>query len=153
MTGSASQIALISPPASPPAPPGVTGGLRTLLRLEGLAAGLAALALYAHADFTCFSWPLFALLGLAPDFAMLGYLVAGPRTGALAYNAAHSYVLALALTLAGHLTGSAATTAAGLIWLAHVGFDRALGYGLKYPTGFHDTHLGRLGPLGRIGRR
>jgi hypothetical protein len=75
---------------------------------------------------------------------MLGYL-AGPRAGALIYNAAHSYVLALILTLAGHLTGSAATAAAGLIFIAHIGFDRALGYGLKYPSGFHDTHLGRLG--------
>ena len=32
-----------------------------------------------------------------------------------------------------------------LIWAAHIGFDRALGYGLKYPTSFGETHLGRIG--------
>jgi hypothetical protein len=31
-----------------------------------------------------------------------------------------------------------------LIWLAHIGMDRMLGYGLKYSGGFKDTHLGRL---------
>jgi hypothetical protein len=35
-----------------------------------------------------------------------------------------------------------------LIWIGHIGFDRVLGYGLKYPTAFRDTHLGQLG-LGR----
>jgi len=123
------------------AAPAVGASVRTLLRLEGLAAGAAALALYAHASF---SWPLFALLILAPDLAMLAYL-AGPRAGALGYNAAHTYVPALALTLAGFLGGVPAVTAAGLIWVAHIGFDRALGYGLKYPTAFRDTHLGRVG--------
>jgi len=137
MTGTVYEIALPLP--------AVTGGVRTLLRLEGLTAGCAALALYADAGF---SWAMFALLILAPDLAMLGY-VAGPRAGALTYNAAHSCVLALATALAGHLSGSAAVTAVGLIWLAHIGFDRALGYGLKYPSGFHDTHLGRIGRIGR----
>jgi hypothetical protein len=28
-----------------------------------------------------------------------------------------------------------------LIWLAHIGLDRMLGYGLKYPTEFKDTHM------------
>ena len=45
--------------------------------------------------------------------------------------------------LAGFLVGVPAAAAGGLIWIAHIGFDRALGYGLKYPTGFGDTHLGR----------
>jgi hypothetical protein len=31
------------------------------------------------------------------------------------------------------------------IWIAHIGFDRALGYGLKYGSGFTHTHLGRIG--------
>ena len=35
--------------------------------------------------------------------------------------------------------------ALALIWIAHIGLDRALGYGLKYATGFGDTHLGRIG--------
>ena len=91
-----------------------------------------------------FSWPAFALLFLAPDLAMLAYL-AGPRAGAIAYNLVHTYALALALMLAGFLVGVPAAAAGGLIWIAHIGFDRALGYGLKYPTGFGDTHLGRSG--------
>jgi hypothetical protein len=56
-----------------------------------------------------------------------------------------TYALALALTLVGFFVGVPAAAAGGLIWIAHIGFDRALGYGLKYPTGFGDTHLGRIG--------
>jgi uncharacterized protein DUF4260 len=135
-----------SPPIEPCAPLAptrglVSGGVRTLLRLEGFAAFAAAFAFYEQAKF---SWPAFALFFLAPDLAMLAYL-AGPRAGAIAYNVAHTYALALALTLVGFFAGLPAATAGGLIWIAHIGFDRALGYGLKYPTGFGDTHLGRIG--------
>jgi len=119
----------------------VTGGVRGALRLEAFAAFAAATAIYA---WNGFSWPGFALLFLAPDLAMLAYFV-GPRAGALAYNLAHSIALALALTLAGFFSGLAIAAAGGLIWIAHIGIDRALGYGLKYPTGFHDTHLGQIG--------
>jgi hypothetical protein len=112
-----------------------------LLRLEGFAAFAAAVAFYAQARF---SWPVAAFFFLAPDLAMLAYL-AGPRAGAIAYNLAHTYALALALTLAGFLGGVPAAAAGGLIWIAHIGFDRALGYGLKYSSGFGDTHLGRIG--------
>jgi uncharacterized protein DUF4260 len=75
---------------------------------------------------------------------MLAYL-AGPRAGAIAYNLAHTYVLAAALTLAGFFAGAPIAAAGGLIWIAHIGFDRALGYGLKYSSAFGDTHLGRIG--------
>ena len=119
----------------------VLGSVRALLRLEGFAALAAAAAIYAQAGF---SWPAFALFFLAPDLAMLGYL-AGPRAGAVAYNLAHTYTFGLALTVAGFFSGVPAAMAGGLIWIAHIGFDRALGYGLKYPTGFGDTHLGRIG--------
>jgi Domain of unknown function (DUF4260) len=119
----------------------VSGGVRLLLRLEGLAALAVSLALCAHAGY---SWPVFALFLLAPDLSMLGYL-AGPRAGAAAYNLFHTYVLALALTLAGFFGALPALTAAGLILIAHIGLDRALGYGLKYSTAFGDTHLGRSG--------
>jgi hypothetical protein len=135
-----SQIGSRASPA--PAPGFASGGVRTLLRLEGFAAFAAALGFYAYAGF---SWPAFALFFLAPDLAMLAYLAGGPRAGAIVYNFAHTYALALALALAGFLGGVPAATAAGLIWIAHIGFDRALGYGLKYPTGFGDTHLGRIG--------
>ena len=89
-------------------------------------------------------WPAFALFFLAPDLAMLAYLF-GPRAGALGYNLAHTYAFALLLALAGFFAGVPIAAAGGLIWAAHIGFDRALGYGLKYPTGFGDTHLGRAG--------
>jgi uncharacterized protein DUF4260 len=115
------------------------GGVRVLLRLEGFAAFAAALALYGHAGF---SWPVFALLFLAPDLSMLAYL-GGSRMGAVGYNLAHTYAPALGLTLVGYLGGLPTVTAVGLVWIAHIGFDRALGYGLKYSTAFGDTHLGR----------
>jgi hypothetical protein len=31
------------------------------------------------------------------------------------------------------------------VLLTHIGLDRTLGYGLKLPTDFRDTHLGRIG--------
>jgi hypothetical protein len=118
-----------------------SGGVRVLLRLEGAAVVAAAVGLYAHAGF---SWPIFALMFFVPDLSMLAYL-AGPRVGAAGYNLAHSYLPALALALAGFFVGFPAASACGLIWIAHIGFDRALGYGLKYSSGFGDTHLGRIG--------
>jgi Domain of unknown function (DUF4260) len=118
----------------------VNGGIRAL-RLEGLAMLVAASVMYARSGF---GWGLFALFFLAPDLSFLGYL-AGNRIGAIAYNAAHSYVGALTCFSAGLLLVSPELEVAGLIWCAHIGFDRALGYGLKYAAGFGFTHLGRIG--------
>jgi hypothetical protein len=143
MTVTLNSFAEESPPA--PATGGSAGslpaGVRAILRLEGAAAFAAAVALYAHAGF---SWPLFVLLILAPDLAMLPYLI-GPRAGAYAYNLVHTYALALPFAVAAFAFGSPVATAIGLIWLAHIGMDRMLGYGLKYGSGFGDTHLGRFG--------
>lgn len=142
MSASTLQLAVFAGSASPRIEGGaVAGSVRALLRLEGFAAFAAALALYAHAGLP---WPAFALFLLAPDIAMLAY-VAGPRVGAIIYNLVHTYALALPLALAGFFGGVPVATAAGLIWIAHIGFDRGLGYGLKYRTGFGDTHLGRTG--------
>jgi hypothetical protein len=115
--------------------------VRATLRLEGLVLFLAAAALYARSGE---SWRLFAILFLAPDLSMLGYLF-GPRIGATFYNTAHSTIGALAIAAAGSIAAQPLVTAIALVWLAHVGFDRALGYGLKYASGFRDTHLGRIG--------
>lgn len=112
-----------------------------LLRLEGLALLAAAVALYAGAEA---SWWWFALLLFVPDVAMIGYAF-GPSAGAALYNLAHNTALPLGMALFGHLAGRDLAVEIALIWLAHVGLDRALGYGLKSPTGFHDTHLGRIG--------
>jgi len=89
------------------------------------------------------SWIMFALLLLVPDLSMLGYL-AGPRVGAAIYNAFHVYPLPAAVGAFGLIGGSPLTIAVALIWFAHIGMDRAVGYGLKYPTGPKDTHLGRV---------
>jgi hypothetical protein len=90
------------------------------------------------------SWWLYAILFLAPDLSFAGYL-AGPRIGAIVYNAAHSYLTPIALMTTGSTLGSPLVLFIAMIWLAHIGFDRALGYGLKYATGFGFTHLGRIG--------
>jgi hypothetical protein len=118
------------------------GAPLTLLRLEGLAVLAAASFAYQKVGD---GWSLFALLFLVPDLSMLGYLV-NQRVGAACYNAGHSYLgpaLLLALGTAFH---TQTALAVACIWAAHVGFDRLLGYGLKYATGFGDTHLGRKGP-------
>jgi len=113
---------------------------RRLLHLEGLAVLAGALALYFESGF---GWLALVLLFLAPDLSMLGYL-GGPRLGALAYDLVHTYAGPVALGVAGVLGGSDVLVQLALIWLAHIGMDRLLGYGLKYPTGFRDTHLQRV---------
>jgi hypothetical protein len=111
-----------------------------ILRTEGLFLATAATAAFWLTEG---SWWLFAALILAPDVSMLGYLV-GRRAGALAYNIGHSTVIPITLALVGMLAGAPLAVHLALIWLAHIGLDRAIGYGLKYPHGFSDTHLGRV---------
>jgi hypothetical protein len=118
-----------------------TGGVRRLLRLEGAALMCVALLLFGHFGG---SWLRFAALFLAPDLAFAFYLF-GPRIGAIAYNTTHTTLGPLALGLFAVLSASPLARALAMIWLAHVGFDRALGYGLKYTSAFRDTHLGRIG--------
>lgn len=89
-------------------------------------------------------WSLFVLLFLAPDLSMLAYL-AGPRWGGIAYNLLHAMIgpallAAVALVLVQPLMIHLA-----LIWFAHIGFDRMLGYGLKSHDSFHRTHMGLIG--------
>lgn len=124
-----------------PAAPAVAGAPRLILRLEGAALLAAAAAGYWWTDA---SWWLFLILFFVPDASFAAYL-AGPRIGAAAYNAVHSTVGPLLLGLCGLQFGATAAIAVALIWLAHCGFDRMLGYGLKYPSAFQDTHLGRIG--------
>jgi Domain of unknown function (DUF4260) len=119
----------------------VRGGPLILLRLEGAAIFAVSLLAYGH---TGQSWWFFAGLFLAPDLSMLGYF-ANARVGAAIYNAAHTIVGPAILLGSALVLGSALTLALSLIWLAHIGFDRMLGFGLKYATGFSDTHLGLLG--------
>jgi hypothetical protein len=115
------------------------GSVRAWLRTEGLAALVLALFLYTRGGY---SWRLFAVLILAPDLSFAGYL-AGARLGAATYNTLHSYVGPLVLAVVLLAAGRPADLP--LIWAAHIGFDRLVGYGLKYPSGFGDTHLGAIG--------
>ncbi len=113
-----------------------------ILRAEG-----AALLVLATAGFslTGAPWWLYGALFLVPDLSFAGYL-AGPRAGAAAYNALHSTLGPALLAGLGWIVGAAPPLlAVAAVWAAHVGFDRLLGYGLKYPTAFAHTHLGRIG--------
>lgn len=118
-----------------------TGGVRLLLRAEGAVVLVAAVLAYAKYGL---GWPVFAWFFLAPDLALLAY-VAGARSGAVTYNATHSYVGAVSALAIGVFSGRPGFVSAGLIWCAHIGMDRALGYGLKYTAGFRVTHLGPIG--------
>jgi hypothetical protein len=114
--------------------------LGRLLRLENLAVFGTAIAIYAHMGFPLST---FLVLFLAPDFAFVAWAVS-PRVGALVYNATHSLIGPGLLAAVGVLPGHPHAFKLALIWVAHIGFDRALGYGLKYGTRFRDTHLGRV---------
>jgi hypothetical protein len=120
----------------------VSGGVRTILRLEGLAILLSCCLLYRSAHY---SWVQFLLFFLVPDASFAGYL-AGSKTGARIYNAAHAYIAPITLGIVFYVLNIDNATRFVWIWIAHIGFDRTLGYGLKYETGFGDTHLGKIGP-------
>ncbi len=121
----------------------ITSSTQTIIleRLEGLALLAASVTIFAIA---APNWILFVALLLAPDLAMLGYL-RGPRIGAISYNLAHLKILPLAIGSIGLLTSNTLEIQLALIWFAHIGMDRALGYGLKLETGFSDTTFGKTG--------
>ena len=118
---------------------------RRWLRLEGFAVFVTAVVAFGQLGGE-YLWLVPALL--LPDLAMVGYL-AGPRIGALGYNLVHNWALGLAVAAAGIATGSLPVTLAGVVLIAHTGMDRSLGYGLKFMSSFHDTHLGRIGRSAR----
>ena len=89
-------------------------------------------------------WVLYVVLILAPDLFILGYL-RGPRVGASTYNLGHTWLLPGLIAAAGIIGSANPATWVALIWFGHIGVDRLLGYGLKYPGAFQDTHLGRIG--------
>ena len=108
-----------------------------LLRLEGAVTLAAAIVLYVNMRGS--GW-LFAVLLFAPDLSMLGYL-ANPRAGSVVYNAVHTLMVPAAVMALALVFHSDLAAQIGVIWLAHIGMDRALGFGIKYPTVFEDTHL------------
>ncbi|UGV27153.1 DUF4260 family protein [Rhodopseudomonas boonkerdii] len=118
-----------------------TGGVRDLLRWEGVTLFVGMTLFYWISGAP---WLHYALAFFVPDLAFLAYL-AGPRIGAGVYNATHATIGPLLLVLFGLLTAEPLPGSLAMIWLAHIGFDRMLGYGLKYEAGFRFTHLGRIG--------
>lgn len=118
-----------------------TKKMKTTLKLEEAAMFIASLLLFQQHGF---SWGWFAVLFLAPDLGMLGYL-AGTKTGAFTYNLVHHKALAVLVYLAGFYGALPSLQFAGLLLFAHSSFDRIFGYGLKYKDNFHHTHLGMIG--------
>jgi hypothetical protein len=118
-----------------------SGAMRTLMRSEGAAVALV-MGLLAWRMGP--AWWLVVLVLIAPDLSFVGY-ARGARVGAALYNAAHSYVGPALLAGLGLLYGGGTPLAVAVLWVLHIGVDRALGYGLKYPSAFGDTHLGHVG--------
>ncbi len=112
-----------------------------ILRIESAAIGILGIA-----AFLILGGPPLLLIPalLAPDLSAIGYL-AGPRVGAVTYNLVHNWAIAVAFAFLAIIIREPWPIAVAAILAAHVGFDRALGYGLKLPTSFQDTHLGRIG--------
>lgn len=113
---------------------------KILLHLEGAAILLLSLYFYSYNQF---SWLLFFVLLFAPDISMIGYLF-NNKVGAVLYNLFHTYSLPIGAVILGVLLSSEVVLEIGLIWSAHIGMDRMIGYGLKYSTHFKDTHLNRV---------
>ena len=143
---SAGKPATTRAPGGAPAAPSVnlettTPWVRRWLRAEGMAALVGGLwgwlALGAP-------WPLFVVLLLVPDVSMVGYLK-GTHAGAISYNIVHNWATGGLVLGLGAALAAPALVFAGIILIAHVGMYRLFGYGLKYPTSFQDTHLGRIG--------
>jgi Domain of unknown function (DUF4260) len=115
--------------------------MNNILKLEE--AMMLALSLFLFRQEN-FSWTWFAILFLAPDLGLLGYLV-NSKTGAVMYNVAHHKGLAILIYLSGIYFSIEQLQFAGILMFAHSSFDRIFGYGLKYPDSFHNTHLGMIG--------
>ena len=115
--------------------------MKNLLKLEELFLFGLSLFLFSELDY---SWSWYALLFLAPDVSMIGYL-ANPRLGAWTYNLIHHKGLAVALYILGYLLSTPWLMFAGTLLLGHSSLDRVFGYGLKYPDAFKNTHLGVIG--------
>jgi hypothetical protein len=112
-------------------------------RLEGACICLSALALFVFMG-SGIAWWMTAVLFFAPDISFASYL-AGRRFGAAAYNLVHVYAFGTVILAVGIGLDAPVVAALGALWLAHSGFDRMLGYGLKSTEGFTVTHLGTIG--------
>ena len=110
------------------------------LQIEGLAVLLACLYTYAFYDY---SWIVFLLFILAPDLSALGFLI-NQRVGAITYNVFHTYLLVWPFIFCGFIWSNDLLMVSGLILAAHIGVDRALGYGLRFTHSLKENHLNKL---------
>jgi hypothetical protein len=115
--------------------------VRGWLRVESAALMLLMVSLYWWSGA---AWWIFFVAFFVPDLLLAAYL-AGPRVGEGAYNTVHSYTLPALLAAGAVVAHRGAALPYAMIWCAHVAFDRALGFGLKYPDAFVHTHLGMIG--------
>jgi hypothetical protein len=116
--------------------------MKSIIKLEE--AGMLLLSIFLFYTQLHYSGWVFWALFLLPDISMAGY-VFGSRAGAVTYNLIHHKAIAVLLYIAGLWSSSEALQLAGLVLFGHSSFDRMLGYGLKYPDHFSNTHLGRIG--------
>jgi hypothetical protein len=114
--------------------------IKPILRAEGLVVFVVCLFWYSNLNA---SWLLFILLWLVPDISMVGYLK-DTKLGAIIYNLVHNYILALVVCAFGIFFGNNLIVSIGVIWVSHIGLDRFMGYGLKYPDSFKHTHIQQL---------
>lgn len=111
-----------------------------LLRVESLVLLIGGILLFARAGGAWWVFPLFLFV---PDLSAIPYMI-NLRVGAISYNLVHTYAIPLVLVSAALSSENAVLVQIAAIWLAHIGMDRAIGYGLKYASGFKDTHMQRV---------
>ena len=115
--------------------------MKILLKLEYVSLFLIGILAFVE---TGISWWWFAAMFFLPDLSMLGYM-AGSKAGAFLYNLFHHFAVGILCFIVGKYLNNDDLTVAGIILFSHSAFDRILGYGLKYPNSFHNTHLGTIG--------
>ena len=103
-----------------------------------LAAGLAIAVVVIQNS----SWWQLAVLAIAPDLSLLAGGGPGLARGQIRphavpfYNAVHRLWAPAVLVSVAIALQSPAWAAGGLAWVAHIVFDRSLGFGLRSPQGF-----------------
>ncbi len=117
--------------------------MKNTLKLEEV--GILSMAVFGlYLQPLEYSWWMWIILFLLPDIGMIGYLV-NAGVGAFTYNLLHHRLLGAVLLGYGYYMLKPSWCVAGLIILAHASFDRILGFGLKYPDHFKNTHMGWIG--------
>ena len=109
-------------------------------RLESAAIAFLLLSVYWAFEM---NWIWLIVFLLIPDISMVGYLK-NARVGAIMYNLGHSYLVPVLLWFLSFYLASDFLIILAVAWALHIAADRMFGFGLKLPTGFRETHLGKL---------